>query len=430
MALTYTRLSDLFSNYYLHEQTIVFSRLSLFYYQKQETPSWFVARMLCEIGSHYDMMKQLDSAEYYYHKASDALSDTSVLMYRDISALIAFLSYKKDGNGMFAINELERLLSKAENENEYLARCAVIGEIFYHENLLDSALFYLNTVFHNSSNENLKRQDAKLLVEVLKVQGRHSEIHEYAEFLAPFATLEEDKSTIKSQLEEAYHNYWNQIQVERNRQKIKKQIIGSTIVLSSLIVMMSGFFVLYRRNKRKKQSLEAQIKEEQYAHKMKQRALSGRLKHSNSALKELKTAQTFNAMVQEKPEEDLGRFSDEDICQHILAICNDKTNPIKSTVPVSSYANIALDNAQKAQLKQAVLKHYGGLFNKLKKQYPSLKEKDLLYCYFCLLGLDNVQIAALLQHSSSTIWEREKRLQSIFESDDKVGIILQDFITN
>lgn len=386
--------------------------------------------MLCEIGSHYDMMKQLDSAEYYYNKASDALSDTSVLMYRDISALIAFLSYKKNGNGMFAINELERLLSKAENENEYLARCAVIGEIFYHENLLDSALFYLNTVFHNSSNENLKRQDAKLLVEVLKVQGRHSEIHEYAEFLAPFATLEEDKSTIKSQLEEAYHNYWNQIQVERNRQKIKKQIIGSTIVLSSLIVMMSGFFVLYRRNKRKKQSLEAQIKEEQYAHKMKQRALSGRLKHSNSALKELKTAQTFNAMVQEKPEEDLGRFSDEDICQHILAICNDKTNPIKSTVPVSSYANIALDNAQKAQLKQAVLKHYGGLFNKLKKQYPSLKEKDLLYCYFCLLGLDNVQIAALLQHSSSTIWEREKRLQSIFESDDKVGIILQDFITN
>ena len=97
---------------------------------------------------------------------------------------------------------------------------------------------------------------------------------------------------------------------------------------------------------------------------------------------------------------------------------------------MSAYADIALDYAQKAQLKQAAIRHYGDLFEKIKQQHPSLKEKDFLYCYLCLLGLDNGQIAVLLQHSSSTIWERERRLKKIFGSDDKIVIILHGFMTN
>ena len=53
-----------------------------------------------------------------------------------------------------------------------------------------------------------------------------------------------------------------------------------------------------------------------------------------------------------------------------------------------------------------------------------LKEKDYLYCYLWLLGLDNVQIAALMQNSQSTIWDREKRLQKIFGSKEKIAVIL------
>lgn len=44
--------------------------------------------------------------------------------------------------------------------------------------------------------------------------------------------------------------------------------------------------------------------------------------------------------------------------------------------------------------------------------------------------VDNVQIAALLQKSVSTIWEREKRLQKILGSDNRIAIILNNIITN
>lgn len=117
-------------------------------------------------------------------------------------------------------------------------------------------------------------------------------------------------------------------------------------------------------------------------------------------------------------------FEEEPVCRHILALCNDKTNSIKSTVPVTAYADIALNDIQKSQLRDAALHHYGPLFHKLKQEHPELKEKDFQFCYLSLLGLDNVQIAALLQNSMSTVWEREKRLKRILGSEDRVSVVL------
>ena len=77
MALTYTRLTMLFSDMYLHEQAIYFAQLSLSSNQKLDVPRWHIARMLCEIGIHYDIMNQLDSADYYYKNATIVLNDTN-----------------------------------------------------------------------------------------------------------------------------------------------------------------------------------------------------------------------------------------------------------------------------------------------------------------------------------------------------------------
>ena len=178
-----------------------------------------------------------------------------------------------------------------------------------------------------------------------------------------------------------------------------------------------------------KQKTEELLETESYSHKIKQAALSSRLKKSNEALRELKgQMKQQKKPITKNAESQVAEFADEPICQHILAVCNDKSNPIKSTVPVSSYADIALTDAQNAQLKDAAMRHYGPLFGKLKHQHPELKEKDFLYCYLCLLGLDNSQIAVLTQLSYRTIWEREKRLQTLFHGNDRIAVILHEII--
>ena len=432
MALTYTHLTGPFSDQYLHEQVINFGRLSLTYYQKYNALPWHVAWMFEEMGAHYDMMEQLDSACFYYQKAIAIINDTTTLIYRDIATRKAFLLYKMEKLPEYPLRQLLKLLSQAESEKEYLSSCAIIGEIYYHEKQFDSAEFYFNKVFQNTDNENLKRQGAKLLVDVFKTQGRETEIGEYAEFLAPFATIDEDNSIIKTQLTELYKTFIQERLERQHHKETRKQIIRTLTVIVGMFFVILLISLLYHKSRKHKRNLETLIESERQAHKIQQAALSGRLKRSNAALKEhnkaIHTSNLSSGSLRQNSS--IANYEEEPICQHILALCSDKKNPIKSTVPVVAYADIALDDTQKAQLKDAAMQHHGSMFEKLEQQHPELKEKDFQYCYLCLLGLDNVQIAVLLQNSISTIWEREKRLKKILGSRERIAIILRGYMIN
>lgn len=317
------------------------------------------------------------------------------------------------------------MLSQAESKQEYISRCLTIGEIYYHEKEFDSAWLYLNNVYDQSQNIGAKKQAAEWLVEICKAQNNMQDMHKFAEFLVPFANQEENKSFVKSQLAELYNGYKQYELVHQHRQIIKKQTRWGIALTSGLLVVILALFVLYRKYKKKKQNLEIQIKEEKYAHRIRQKALSGRLKRSNATIKEYGNKISPSIPQQNSIAE---KFEDEPICQYILSLCNATQNPIKSTVPVSAYTSIALNDAQKAKLKNAAIMHFGPLFEILKIQYPQLKEKDFQYFYLCLLGLDNVQISVLLQNSLSTTWERENRLKKILGSEDRVAITLHGYM--
>ena len=430
MAYTYTRLTELFSNLYLHEQAVYFGKISLVYYDKYDASSRHVAWMLNEIGSHYDMMCNYDSASFYYNEGIILLPDTNNITFRDLATHLAFLSYKKDKSIEIVLRQLHNLINQSQNKKESLSRYAIIGEIYYHEKQYDSAWIYLNIIFHESQSVESKKQVAEWLVEICRTQGREDEILEYAGFLVPFATQDENNSVIKSQLTELYKAF-NQSQHERQHEKeMQRHRNRSMEVIAGLSLVTLIVLALYRNNKRRKQHLEKQIKEEKQTHSMEKKALSSRLKKSNETLRELQDQIKKQDRNPLKPETPAATFDDEPICQHILALCNDKKNRIKSSVPITAYANIALNDAQKAQLKNAALNHYGSLFEKMKQQHPELKEKDLQYCYLSLLGLDNVQIAAFLQHSISTIWERENRIKKILGSEERVAVLLHGLMIN
>ncbi|MBQ6101851.1 MAG: hypothetical protein IJL04_06105 [Bacteroidales bacterium] len=429
MAYAFSRLTDVYSDLYLHEQTIYFSSRSLEYHQRLEVPSWYTARMLCEIGAHYNMMDRLDSADCYYKKAKSVLCDTSILMYRDICAHQASIECKKNNRPDVALRELYFLLLQSESLSESMVRKADIGEIYYNGHEYDSAFKYLDEVFRKAASTGSKKQAAEWLVDICKELSLDDKAYEYACFLVPFSNLEENLGETKSQLSELYTSYKQDLSTRQRRVEKKQQEKLFAMFFVGLLSVIVVTTALYRRNKRKRLNLEKQIESERYAHQLQQAALSGKLKRSRAAAKELeRTKQKVFPSLKEPIANSIDNYLDEPICRQILEACTNETNPIKSSLPVSAYAHVALDNAQKAQLKEAAIRHYGLLFDRLKVQYPKLKEKDFQYIYLCLLGLDNTQIAALQQHSTSTIWEREKRLQKIFGSDDKIGVILHGFL--
>ena len=388
MALTYTRLTDVFSDFYLHEQAIYFGKKSMVYYYKYDASSRHVSRMLNEIGSHYDMMSRFDSANFYYRKSLMVLPDTNNLTYRDIATLLAYLSYKTGEVPQTSLNQLKRLLGQSETQKEVLSRCAIIGEIYYQEKQYDSAWIYLNKVFHKSQSADTKKQVAERLVEICKVQGREEEIIDYASFLVPFATQDEDKGSIKSQLAELC-NYNKQFELkQQHRKKVKKQTELSIVLFTGLLMVMLGVFVLYWKNKRKQQNLETQIKEEQYAHEIKQRALSGRLRRSNEALRMQKEETSYLAKeidIQQRQTawNGLDDFMNESICKDILTALNDKQ--IKREAKSIDYPELRLSDVQLHDLSIAVEKHFCGFEKTLTDLYPKINRNALNQCLLYLL---------------------------------------------
>ena len=147
---------------------------------------------------------------------------------------------------------------------------------------------------------------------------------EYADFLVPYANLEENQSAIKSQLTELYKKY-GQMRQDRVHQQEKMNSLRWTIVIvGSLLILMSFITILYYKNRKKKQHLETQIEADRYAHEMQQKALSGKLKKSNEALhdalKQLDDNSSIHIDSQNKSKlaKDYFSFVEATVCQHIL----------------------------------------------------------------------------------------------------------------
>ena len=424
MALIYTHLTGLFSDFYLHEQTINFGKKSLLYYQKFDALSWHMAWVLNELGSQYDMLDNMDSAAFYYQTASDILYDTCNTIYRDINTHQTCLRYKTDKQTEFAITQMYRLLSEAENDKEFLSRCLNIGEIYYHEQLFDSAWHYLNKVYQETLDVSCKKQSAEWLVEICKAKGKDSEAHEYADFLVPFATQDENNSMIKSQLAELYNTQKQQELVRQHHKETSKQVNRTLAVVAGMFFVILTISLLNHKNRRHKQDLETLIETERNTHKIQQSALSNRLKRSNEELRELKDQirQQTDSMSPKQEAQALS-FNDEPICRLIMERVNE--GQFKSKMDYTSYKDYALGKDDLVAMREAADRHFNQFTIRLAKAYPALTQGDLDYCCLYLLGLSDADVSALMQRAYNTVNERNSKLRRVLGSENAISITLQ-----
>jgi hypothetical protein len=302
-----------------------------------------------------------------------------------------------------------------------------MGEVFYQENLFDSAWLYLNKVYNNTSSIASKKQAAEWLLEICKIKGENVEILEYSNFLVPFANKEENQSETKSQLTELYNVYRQSILSRHHQQEIKKNTIKALLVIIGLAVGLLAYVFLYHSNRKRKQLLEKQIREEQFAHNMKQKALSGRLKHSNQKLqetlkriedKEASFKEVENVIVYESFVKKYKAFRQSQICLDIMDKVNDlhddKRNTLKTNADIIEYKAFAMTLSQIAQLTKTVDMFFPNLYMTLKAQYAAINRKDWLHCCLYMLQLDKMSICVLLQEPYYTCRRCVLRLENIF----------------
>ena len=430
MALTYSHLTSLFSDMYLHEQAIYFGKFSLHYFNKHEAPPQHIAWALDEIGLHFDILENYDSAYYFYNQELKVLSDTNSLAYRDVSAHLASLLYKTGGHATAFLNQLNVLLSNANSGKEYYSRCLSIGEIYYTEKQFDSAWNYFDKVYNGTQSVESKKLAAERLIEICKAQGKEFEAMEYADFLVPFANLEEEKqSAIKSQLTEQYKNYGQWRQERVNQQEKMRNLRRTMIIVGGLLVLMLFITILYHKNKKRKQHLETQIEADHYAFEMQQKALSSKLKKSNEALHDA-LKQIENNLVdidpQSKPEhtKDYLSFVEVPICRHIFDTVHQQN--FKSKMDYLVYKEHALQKEQLLALRVEADKYMDDFTVRLRKRFLNLTDEDVTYCCLYLLDITDADIAALMQKAYPTVCERRRKIKRIVGEENNLNFALRN----
>ena len=423
VALTYTHLTDLFSDLYLHEQALCFGKLSLKYHQKYDATLWHLAWVIDEIGLQYDMMSFYDSACFYYKKGIEILTDTGNLVYRDLAAHQTFLSYEIEKEPNIAVNRLHQLLVLSDSKKEYLSRCLTIGEIFFHEVQFDSAFVYLNEVYNYSESIDSKKQAAEWLVEICKAQERSAEIMEYADFLVPFANVNENSSFLKSQLTELCNTYEQGRQKSMLQHKQKETLRKSVFITMGIVLVgLVGFIIYLFINMRQRET-------ERHAHRMQQAALSGRLKKSNEALrdtsKQLEKAITEKTAFEQKASvKDYSSFRDSLICRQILEMVENQY--IKSKMDCSIYKEFALSKEQLQSLRDSADEYMGQFTTRIRNRFPKLTDEDMNYCCLYMLGLNDAEVSALMQRAYPTVCERNRKIRRIIGEKNNLSFALRN----
>ena len=431
MALTYNRLLDLFKSQLMPEPAIYCARQSLIYTQIAPTSLNAKANILYQIGLQHDILREKDSAVFYYEAALNALHDRKTTVYRDIISSWALFQHNRCNHTQIALDSLKSMAAQAESEIERITRYSTIGDIFIDAGQLDSAKFYKELVFEFAEEAIDKKLAAKTLHDIAISEGDTLKANQYAQFLIEDVAAAAENQAQVSKLNDLFQNYLQEKQEVASLRERRKAVRLTLMVLVPLLLAIGlAVAIVMRRRHRKRlaaQEADAQrrLEEERQSHRMEQAALSGRLKRSNETLRELQDQVRQQNETTPKPETQAASFAEEPICRLIMERVNE--GQFKSQMDCTVYKDYALGKEQVTALREAADRHFGQFTSRLAKAYPDLTRSDLDYCCLYLLGLSDADVAALMQRAYNTVSQRARKMKAIFGSDEPITTTLRDF---
>ncbi len=488
MTYIYNRLGDMFYGQLLVEPAISCYKKALVFCMREPTSIYGISVILYNLGIQFDIARQKDSADYYYNKALDYMPDFDNIHYRDIIATKSVLAYNLGFCTDSVINNLKHVISLTSNNDEKITRYLTLGNVLFEDKQYDSSCFYLETVFEQQEDIPSRILAAENLCNIYRMKGDSIKSQKYASFLSGFTMSEIEKKTEVSKVNEMFKEHFTKQQERQaglNQEKAIKKALEIIIPITVMVALVI-FIVTKHRGKRllkeqqeeadkvlgeteqqhkeelrqrqaeaekalkdkekhHQQEMEAKeaqarkeleerdkrhaevLEAERQTHRMEQAAISGRLKRSNQEVRELKDQIKQLDDLAAKTEV-AASFDEEAICRLIMDRVNE--GQFKSKIDYIIYKDSALDKQQLLDLRLAVDRHFGQFTVRLKKAYPELTNSDLDYCCLYLLGLTDADIAALMQRTYNTVFERNGKMRKIFGSENPLPITLMGLATD
>ena len=260
IALTYTRLMDIFSQQFIQEQAIYCGKQSLTYNKIAHSSPGNMANILYHLGKQYDKLNEADSAAYYYEKALETMPDRNSMLYRDVVTSKALFECKVYGNIAIALDSMKSMAAQATSDMERLNRFLTIGAVYHSIGQYDSAKVYLEPVFEKDSNN--ASIAAKYLRDIALAESDTLKANQYSLVLAKDAAAAPENLFRASQLNDLFQNYLQKKQetaltLERQEARRRNLWIGGGVALLA-IVGLAVAIVTRRSHKKRLAAQEAE----------------------------------------------------------------------------------------------------------------------------------------------------------------------------
>lgn len=369
---------------------------------------------LSNLGVAYIGYGNVDSAFICQQRALHlSLSTDSFLLhtiYGNFGDLCA-----RTGRNEIAITCLKRAYDACRSREDSLQCLWNLGEFYYNNQHLDSALYYLNQS-KEASNVHIRYLSFFDLYAIAKQQG---DIEAALKYLEISTQLEDSiySTNVATELERKTYRWNADAQVRREHFKAKRRIYG---IVSIAVILLLLTIIIYQQILKNKKIQQSNYK--YLLHKLKQnlmdmqRDIAGR----ENTIAELRQKQEIRAgEIEEKEREIESMKMEKEKLRNWLfrqSALYAKIEKLSAQQKHNKERIAVLTNADQRQLRVIVSQIYADYIEQLRTQYPKLNEDDILLLCLQLADLSPFAIALCFGNNDAQIVaQRKYRMKSKME---------------
>jgi len=381
------------------------------------------------IAANYELMGDIMLAQSDkraasdYYKKSDAIHEQlgSNNVYQHFSSLFhRALDLYNAGESHASYDLIQHAMEMTDSDMLKRKVHFSLGYFYYEKQQYDSALYHYEQGFPL-----LPRQTIRSYCRIIKsanILGDSLKAAHYGELLSDFYLDRVATSGDRTRMDMMYEDY----KADRKESR-QKDIFNFVILVVALLVIILVFdtVLMERRRRRHRKEIEAHekvkalLEEEILTTKTASRHKEEKIRSLEIELKKAISNPDFQKLPFDKKLETLHEIP---ICKRV---CLAKTANVKAGV---AYPDLVLSENQMTALVNAVDAVFPQFSLELIKKYPRLKRIDVMYCCMYILGVTEVQAAALTGKTYQAVWTRSMKLHEIFGNDSNLQLIMHDLL--
>lgn len=425
---------------YHHFTALIYDRLAWFLYNYD---AWDAALECLENSSEYFksegnmkgvasnielmgdvMLAQGDKVNsLYYYKKADSIYErlNPSYIYQNYSSVIHRALDLYNAKQFEASSALLHQ-SLRETENTWLERQIrfSLGYFYLEQHNYDSALYNYERSFPLLPRQTLKSYSR--IVQIANALGDTIKAGYYGELLADAYLIQFARSKDRAKMDSMLDSYKVESRNSKNRDLF---LFISCCVLLLIALLFFVSFVLVQRKRRHKKEIaareriQATLEDEIESVKSVSQQKEETIKALQSKLDRVISNPDFQKLPFDKK---LDALYEMPICKRILKV---KQSNVKA---FSSYPEMVLSDNQLTMLVNAVDAVFPKFSVRIIEMFPRLKRSDVVYCCLYVLGITEVQAAALTGKTYQAVWTRSLKMHEIFDNKSSLQLILHGFL--